>query len=216
MVPLPTHLDSHMGAVFLRKSHFKRYLKVSKAYHAAGKPIPALSFRNFQYTKTCFAPAAGDDVLGRLVRELTDAHVKRLERAQRELDTPTDPWPYPRLDQYCVVPYGDDLDQTRENLKRMIEMDLETGITQILSHPSDDDPLLRHSMAPGRANVRIQIDRELYDMLDPLNPLVDLFNDPKVGFTTWKNMLERYQRPSLCANPNDGNPTWVKPSSCPP
>lgn len=208
MSPPPSHLDSHMGAVFVRKSHFKRYLSVAKAYHDdPTKPsIPALTFENYEFTERCFLELESDHLMRRLAGWLTD----RLERAQREVQ----PWPFPRLDQYCPIDYGSDLAQTRLKLRDLIVNELPAGITQILFHPSDEDPLLRVAMSQPRAERRVGIDRSLYDPTDPTNVLLPVFADPTVRFTTWRNMAARFNAADLCVDPADGFP-WVKPSTCP-
>lgn len=208
MSPPPSHLDSHVGSVFIRRSHFKKYLELAREYHddPAKPSIPALTFENFEVTKRCFLEAPGDEVTRRLANWLTG----RLERAQRAVQ----PWPFPRLDQYCPVPYGDDLARTRLRLRDLIRDELPPGITQILFHPSDEDPLLRSSMSPARADRRVLIDRRLFDPTDPANVLLPVLSAPDVHFTTWRNMAARFATPDLCVDPADGYP-WERPSTCP-
>ncbi len=208
MNPPPSHLDSHMGSVFVRKSHFKKYLELAKEYHEdPNRPsIPALTFENYDATRECFLKLTAGDPMGRVAKWVTG----RLKRAQDEVQ----PWPFPRLDQYCPIPYGTGLDQTRALLLNFIQNELANGITQILFHPSDEDALLRSSMAPSRADRRVLVDRKIFDRTDPGNVLLPIFSAPDILFTNWRNMTARFNTPDLCVDPLDGQP-WTRPSTCP-
>ena len=201
MTTRPTHVDSHVGAVFSHKAHFKKYLEVAKALDVA-----ALTFENWAFTTTCMSGLDADDPVVRLARMLTD----RLKRKQNSISD----WNFPRIDHYCVVPYGPDLDSTRNQLAALID-GLPSGITQVLFHPSDEDLLLRALMPPHVADRRIVIDRHLFDTMNPTDPLDDELTEVKR--TNWRKMTARFQAAQnaiLCTDPTDGQP-WTKPTCCP-
>ena len=201
MDPPPTHVDSHAGAVFVRKSHFKRYLWVAK--HLG---VPALTFENWDFTAACMARVDEDDPLVRLAGWLSD----RQRRAQQDFPD----WPYPRLDQYCGVVYGTDLQTTRDQMADLIST-LPSGITQIYLHPADEDPLLRSILTPRDADKRILIDRHLFD-----TGTGDDLDQELAGVerTNWRKMMQRFaqaQAGNLCTDPGDGQ-HWDPPSCCTP
>lgn len=204
MVPPPTHIDSHMGAVFVRKSHFKKYLKVSLELATTHPPgVPALTFENWEFTASCMSDLSPGDPMLRLVNWVT----RRLEKAQRSIAD----WPYPRLDQYCGVPDGADLASTRDSLAERIH-NLPAGITQFFFHPSDEDTLLRSATTSDTADRRIVIDRHLLDPVAGSDLDTVLAG---VKRTNWTKMMARFQRTDLCTtNPSDGG-HWEKPSCCP-
>ena len=88
MDPAPSHLDTHMGAVFVRKSHFKKYLEV-----ALDTGIPALTFSNFEETLSCLSGVPQGEPAMQLL-EFVSLRLMSLRRAQREFEEEHG-WPAP-------------------------------------------------------------------------------------------------------------------------
>ncbi len=203
MNPEPSHLDSHQGGVFVRRSHFRRYLDL-----AMETGIPALTFENWEETRRCLAQLPDNSTEAQLV-DWVALNLLSLRREQREVEA--DPrWRFPRVDQYCGIPYGMDLASSESNFKQLVAS-LPNGITQIMFHPSDEDALLRASVGTERAHRRIAIDREIFRAHDRTGPewqnsVRKWLEDQGVAFTNWRKLMNRYEDP--CVDPMDGAP-WV-------
>ena len=197
----PTHIDSHQGGVFVRPSHFRRYLEM-----AMETGIPVMTFENWEQTRNCLVQLPDDSTEAKLV-DFVALRLLSLRRVQNEVAEDPD-WQFPRVDQYCGIPYGDDLASSEEKFKQMVTS-LPNGITQIMFHPSDEDPLLRASMGAEKANRRIAIDREIFRAHGKTGPewessVRKWLKDQGVVFTNWHKMMARYNDP--CSDPMDDAP----------
>ena len=208
MDPPPSHIDTHQGGVFVRRSHYRRYLQV-----AIDTDIPVMTFENWEETRRCLGNLPDDSTEAKLV-DFVALKLLSLRREQREFEA-ANGWPFPRLDQYCGIPYGVDLATSESNFKDLVSS-LANGITQFMFHPSDEDALLRSSINPVRAERRIVIDREIFRMHGRTGPewhdsVRKWLEDQGVEFTNWRKMMRRFEDP--CVDPMDGAP-HVPPASC--
>ena len=113
----PTHLTTHLGALFMRPDLAEVYLRVAKEH---------------------WTPA--------VVVELTQEHLERF-RAQGfpipdSMIRIMAEFPLPKLDDLRFCPRLDSYEQKKAELVRMIN-ELRPGITQLALHPAVDSPALR-------------------------------------------------------------------------
>jgi len=172
----PTHVDSHMGVLYMRRSYFRKFIgRVLK------NDLLPLTFEDFEGTFKCMKGAKGLKVSYKLFSWI----FKGLEKAQREYDNSTS-WPYsrrpfPRVDRYCALPYGETLAETRSELVKFLD-GLEPGITMILFHPTDPHSLL--DVATRKATVRTW-DAQLFGHPDVQAAMAG------IKTTNWRDMTAR-------------------------
>ncbi|MCX7424389.1 MAG: polysaccharide deacetylase family protein [Planctomycetia bacterium] len=113
----PTHLDTHMGAVYCRPDVAQVFLKLALEYK-----IPA------------FAIEPTPEMIEKLRREGFPA-TEEMIRALRE-------YPMPKLDRFTDVPRGKSYEEVRAKFFDLVRS-LPPGITQIIFHPSVESEALK-------------------------------------------------------------------------
>ena len=149
-------------------------------------------------------------------------HLLKLEHQQKGFEK-TYGWPFPRVDRICAIPYGSDLDQTRQNFKEKVNDNdkIGPGITQFLFHPSDDDPELENA-SPETANKRIDIDRLLFDRNSRRlhagsgrPPHVPEVHGPGRQLAQAPERYDHIVRDGNCSAPPGDTDPYVHPVGCP-
>jgi len=114
----PSHIDTHMGALYARPDYTAAYLKVAEEYR-----IPAM------------------------VIEPTDRVAEKFRKqgipVSEQLRGLLTAYKLPKLDWFDAVAEGKTYEQKLENFYQQIR-DLEPGITELIFHPSTMSPGLKH------------------------------------------------------------------------
>ena len=200
----PTHLDTHMGALYLRKSFFKAYLELSRK-----TGIPAMTFANVEETINCFPADEGevrraDMEYPGLLEALLEGWLEDVTDFEKLLED----YPFPRLDMFCSVPRGDTYEEKRENFLRRLR-GLPPGITEFYFHPMVDTPGTRRITNKWRQ--RVWEGRLFSD-----SRVIEFFADPenKIVFTDWIEMMRRYEE-SFGSDGGSPNPVQQQTTSPP-
>lgn len=113
----PTHLDTHMGALYVRPDFVEAYLALARELDVPAMVVE-LTPRVIEQFRARGYPL-GDETI-RLIAE----------------------WPFPKLDGLQFVPRGESYEDVRGKTLELIR-GLPPGITQINFHPSTDSATLR-------------------------------------------------------------------------
>lgn len=114
----PSHIDTHMGALYARPDFTERYLKVAVEYR-----IPAMVI----------------EMSPRLVEKFRKQGYPINEKGLAVLKQ----YPLPKLDDFEPVPEGKSYDEKKRNYFSMVRS-LEPGLTESIFHPSVETEGLKH------------------------------------------------------------------------
>ncbi|HVS12281.1 MAG TPA: polysaccharide deacetylase family protein [Thermoanaerobaculia bacterium] len=172
----PTHLDSHMGGLFLRPDYFRAYLCA-----AIDAGIPPVTFEDFEKTLECLG--GQETIVANLLGEGIETWIHGL--APRS--------PFPRLDAYCGIPKGDTLADVRAAFIQRVE-NLGPGLYQFLFHPAVHTQELENLTTswPQRAlEADLFADSQMQSFLA----------SPGILRTDWRRLMCRWS-----CSPCDGHP----------
>lgn len=175
---VPTHVDSHMGALYVRKSYFKKFLG-----RVRDNGLTPVTFEDFAGTVECLAGSVAPNLDAGLVKKLTKPHFRRLRKAQRNFE----PWAHPRVDRYCKLPSAG---SPKQALLNFLD-DVKPGITMLFFHPSDDSSLLR--IATNAADDRVA---EGVMFADPV--VQTKMQNLGIETTSWRELKCRFDTGSAC------------------
>jgi chitin disaccharide deacetylase len=164
----PTHLDSHMGGLFLRPDYYRAYLCA-----AIDSDIPPVTFEDYAKTIECLG---GQDTI---VSNLADEEIEEWINALAPRS------PFPRLDAYCGVPKGDDLAEVRTSFIARVQ-GLQPGLYQFLFHPAEHTSELEGLTPSWPQRV---IEGDLF--ADPV--IQGFLAGPGILRTDWKRVMCRWR-----------------------
>jgi len=160
---VPSHMDAHMGAAFVRPSFFRVYLKLAAEYRIHPL-LPRAEILGEQI-------GAGAVVLGWAF----EPSYGRPARASG----------FPVLDHIVTEVDGVTLEERRRSYVRLLN-DLPPGVTELLIHPALDDSTFRRGVvASNDTQVKRLADTSVF--LDP--DIAELIATLGIRLTSWRDIV---------------------------
>jgi predicted glycoside hydrolase/deacetylase ChbG (UPF0249 family)/predicted neuraminidase len=158
----PTHIDTHMGTLYGSPEFVKVFLKVAEEYK-----IPANAIDLSNPKVAAFYKAEGYPINEEVIGMLSNYNL-------------------PRLDNFGSVPKGGTYQEVKDNFMKLVKS-LDTGITEIIFHPSFETENL--ATITGSWQQRVWEADMFADQ-----EIIDFLSDQDIILTTWREVMERFEK----------------------
>jgi len=173
----PTHLDTHMGAVFVKEDLFYAYLRVALKYH-----LPPMFPKWTQDLKEQYGLISGVlDILG------AD---KMLAHAEKLGFLPVD---------HLILPLEESSFEKRKLIYENILRNLKNGVTLIITHPAYADGEFKEKIISSDENTIVRdYDAEIFQDRDtngnplPVKTMKNLVESLDIHLIGWKEIQKIY------------------------